>query len=91
MFIGGSSGNLKEILECVLAKNPQVRIVINAISLETLGEAMDAAETGLLKDPQITQISAARSRKLGRYHMMTGMNPVYIISSGGDLTEEKEI
>ena len=91
VFIGGSSGNLKEILECVLAKNPQVRIVINAISLETVGEVMDAAEAGLLKDPQITQISAARSRKLGRYHMMTGMNPVYIISSGGDLTEEKEI
>ena len=65
--------------------------MINAISLETVGEVMDAAEAGLLKDPQITQISAARSRKLGRYHMMTGMNPVYIISSGGDLTEEKEI
>lgn len=31
VFIGGSSGNLKEILEVVLAKNPHVRIVINAL------------------------------------------------------------
>ncbi len=60
-----------------------VRIVINAISLETLTEAMRAAEDGLLADPEITQITAARSRELGRYHMMTGQNPVYIISAGG--------
>ena len=28
-FIGGSSGNLKEIVKLLLEKNPQVRIVIN--------------------------------------------------------------
>ena len=83
IFIGGSSGSLREILETVLGRNPKVRIVINAISLETLTEAMRAAEDGLLADPEITQITAARSRELGRYHMMTGQNPVYIISAGG--------
>lgn len=39
-FIGGSSGNLKEICELLLEKNPDVRIVINAITLETVGEAL---------------------------------------------------
>nr|WP_294491119.1 precorrin-6Y C5,15-methyltransferase (decarboxylating) subunit CbiT [uncultured Mediterraneibacter sp.] len=82
-FIGGSSGNLREILNLLYQKNPSVRIVINAISLETVGEVMDAVENGLLKDARITQITAARSRVLGRYHMMTGLNPVYIISAGG--------
>lgn len=83
-FIGGSSGNLQEILRVLREKNPAVRIVINAISLETVGEVMDAVESGALKDAQITQVTAARSRILGRYHMMTGQNPVYIISAGGE-------
>ncbi|HIZ82227.1 MAG TPA: precorrin-6Y C5,15-methyltransferase (decarboxylating) subunit CbiT [Candidatus Mediterraneibacter pullistercoris] len=87
VFIGGSSGNLREILCTVLDKNPSARIVINAISLETVSEVMDAIEEGLLKDAQITQITAARARVLGRYHMMTGQNPVYIISSGRDRKE----
>ncbi len=82
VFIGGSSGNLKEILTCVKEKNPHVRIVLNAISLETVKEAMEAAEEGILKDPEIVQIMASRSKKLGAYHMMMGMNPVYIITDG---------
>lgn len=83
VFIGGSSGNLKEILACVRKKNPSVRIVINAISLETVTEVMEAVEEGLLDSPEIVQISVAKSRLLGKYHMMTGQNPVYIISDGG--------
>lgn len=82
VFIGGSGGRLKEILTCVREKNPQVRIVINAVSLETLTEVMEAAEEGLLSDPEIIQISVAKARKLGAYHMMTGQNPVYIITDG---------
>lgn len=82
VFIGGSSGNLKEILKTVKHKNPDVRIVLNAISLETVKEVMEAAEEGILKEPEIVQIAASRSRKLGSYHMMTGQNPVYIITEG---------
>ena len=83
LFIGGSSGNMKEILRTALEKNPDVRIVINAISLETVGEVMEAVKSGMLRDEEIVQLSVSRSRTLGRYHMMTGQNPVYIISAGG--------
>ena len=83
VFIGGSSGSLKEILRAVLDKSPEVRIVLNAISLETVSEAMEAVTEGLLMDARITQIMASRARKLGRYHMMTAQNPVYIVSAGG--------
>ena len=41
-WIGGSSGNLKEILTVVKQKNPNVKIVISAISLETVPDVMDA-------------------------------------------------
>lgn len=83
VFIGGSSGNLKEILRLVLDKNPNVRIVINAISLETLREVMEAEEEGLLRNSDFTQLCAAKGKQLGRYHMMMGQNPVYIVSAGG--------
>ena len=81
-FVGGSSGNLREIIQLLHAKNPSVRIVINAISLETVSEVMELVEEGLLLDAEILQVSAARSKVLGKYHMMMGQNPVYIISSG---------
>lgn len=83
-FIGGSSGNLREIVQSLQAKNPSVRIVINAISLETVSEVMELVGEGMLPDAEILQISAARSKILGRYHMMMGQNPVYIISAGGN-------
>ncbi|MBR4202685.1 MAG: precorrin-6A reductase, partial [Candidatus Methanomethylophilaceae archaeon] len=37
-FIGGSSGNLKDIVGCLLEKNPDIRIVINSVTIETLEE-----------------------------------------------------
>ncbi|MEI3219376.1 MAG: hypothetical protein V8S08_06810 [Lachnoclostridium sp.] len=61
-------------------KNPKARLVINAISLETLREVMETMEEGLLLEPEIVQLTAAKSRKLGSYHMMTGQNPIYIVS-----------
>ena len=52
VFIGGSSGNLRQIIEKVTAANPEVKIVLNAISLETLGEVMELSKDGLLKEIQ---------------------------------------
>ena len=71
------------IMEAALEKDPAVRIVINAVTAETFAEAMTALETLAVKNEDIVQISAARGRKAGRYHLMTGMNPVWIISCEG--------
>ena len=80
VFIGGTSGNLKSILKTVREKNPEVRIVLNAISLETVKEVMEAIEEGLLPDPEIVQISVSKAKTLGQYHMMMGQNPIYIVT-----------
>ena len=80
VFIGGSSGNLKEILAYVKKKNPEVKIVINAISLETVGEVMEAVKEGLLQELEFVQIAVSKAKTLGNYHLMMGQNPVYIIS-----------
>lgn len=80
VFIGGSGGRLRDILKLVKAKNPAVRIVITAISLETMGEVMEAVKEGLLLEPEMVQIQASHSKRLGDYHMMTAQNPVYLIT-----------
>ena len=79
-FIGGSSGNLKEIVKLLIEKNPQVRIVINCITLETVSEALETAKEFGFEENEIVQLNASRSKAIGRYHMMMGENPIYIIT-----------
>ena len=80
VFIGGSSGNLSQIVDLLMEKNPKVRIVINCITLETVGEALQVIKIQQFTETDIVQISAARSKEIGRYHMMMGENPIYIIT-----------
>ena len=82
-FIRRSSGNMKAIVKILLEKNPKVSIVINCITLETVTEAMNAIRDFDLTDVDIVQLGAARSKSIGRYHMMMGENPIYIISCTG--------
>ncbi len=83
VFIGGSGGNLKEIIEAALLKNPRVRIVLNTVTAETFAEATAAIRALRLQNEEIVELNVSRSRKVGAYHMMTAQNPVYIISCEG--------
>lgn len=85
-FIGGSSGNLKEIMEVLLDKNPRIRVVINAITLETIAEALDCVKTLPVTQVDIASVTIGKSENLGSYHLLRGMNPVYVISCTGDGT-----
>ena len=82
-FIGGSSGNMKEILQLLLKKNPKVRVVVNAITLETVAEANSCFKELGFTDVDITQIQAAKAKKVGPYEMMMGQNPVYLFAGTG--------
>lgn len=82
-FIGGSGGHMKEIISHLLSVNPGIRIVINVIALETLTEALSAVDSLPLTDHDIALLSVSKSRKLGNYNMMTGQNPIWIISCEG--------
>lgn len=79
VFIGGSSGKLGEIIGEILKKNPNVKFVITAITLETLSQATDSLKNNGI-EADIVCINAAKAVKIGGYHMMTARNPVYIIS-----------
>lgn len=95
-FIGGSSGNMKEIIELLLKKNPEVRMVINCITLETVGETLDcikemkADHLAWKWETEVVQLGVARSKEIGRYHMMMGENPIYIITIQAH-KEEKQL
>lgn len=79
-FVGGSSGNLREILQVLVKKNPAVRIVINCITLETVTEALQAIKEFAFQESEIVQLGVSRARELGHYHLMMGENPIYIIT-----------
>ncbi|MCL2510357.1 MAG: precorrin-6y C5,15-methyltransferase (decarboxylating) subunit CbiE, partial [Methanomassiliicoccaceae archaeon] len=78
VFIGGSSGDLKEIMAVCLKKNPKVRFVINAITLETVSEMTKCFEELDVVESEIVSVSVSKSKKAGRYHLMNALNPIYI-------------
>lgn len=82
-FIGGSNGNMKSIIQTILSKNPLCRIVISAITLETISEIMQILPQLAIQNIDIVQVHIARSKTLGSYHMMTALNPVFIVSFTG--------
>lgn len=79
-FIGGSSGSLNIILSDLYQMNPQMRVVINAVSMETICEIKEMLSLYPVENEEIVQIQVNRSRKTGAYHLMQGENPVWICS-----------
>ncbi len=79
-FIGGSSGNLNEIIEKLIEKNKNIRVVINAITLETIAEVIACLKKFDFKNTDIVNLSVSKSKKLGNYNMMMGQNPIYIVT-----------
>ncbi len=77
-FIGGSGGNLKEILQALYEMNPNMRVVINAISMETICEIREILELFWIEQEEIVQMQVSRTKKAGRYHLMQAENPVWI-------------
>lgn len=83
VFVGGSGGNMKEILETVLAKNPNARIVAAAVTLESIGELTRCLGELLFGQTEVVSLTVARDRKAGPYHLMTGQNPIYLFTMQG--------
>lgn len=77
-FIGGSGGKMKEILSALYQLNPKMRVVINAISLETLCELKKILTEYQLKDEELVQVQVSRAKQAGQYHLIEAENPVWI-------------
>ena len=77
-FIGGSSRRMNEILSVLYQKNPKMRIVINAISLETICEIKEVLSDYPIENEELIQLQVSRARVAGSYHLMQAENPVWI-------------
>lgn len=77
-FIGGSGGKLKDILTSLYQMNPQMRVVINAISMETICELKEVTKMFSVRHEEIVQMQVSRAKSAGTYHLMQGENPVWI-------------
>ena len=87
VFVGGSGGKMWRILELAKTKNPAVRVVVTAIALETLEEARHALIDLGFVNVEVSQLAASRGKAAGPYTMMTALNPVFILSGGGQDAE----
>lgn len=79
-FIGGSSGQLINILESLRALNNRMHIVINAISLQTISLIVEYIKNYSVHNVDIMQIQVTPGQKVGEHYMMKAENPVFICS-----------
>lgn len=83
VFVGGSAGELPSIVEAALEKNPQVRLCVPCVTVETLTEACALLSGSRFKGFEACQVSAARAEAVGSHHLMKAQNPVFLVSARG--------
>ena len=85
VFIGGSGGELAELIHLILARlKPGGRLVMNFVTLENLATA-----TATLDEEKaiwdVVQLQASRSQPILDMHRMAAQNPVWIVTAGKPL------
>lgn len=80
VFIGGSGGELANIIAQSAARlRPGGRIVVGAITVETLHGSMEALKAAGLAC-EVTMLQASRGKPILGMTRFDGMNPVYVVS-----------
>ncbi len=79
IFIGGSGGELQELVRlCLQRLKPDGWLVMNFVTLENQADALTALKTcGAMWD--VTQIQAARSQPILHMHRLAAENPVWVV------------
>ncbi len=81
IFIGGTGGDTKEIVElCSNKIKSGGRIVIGIILIETLFSVLELIKKLNFSNVDVTQVTISKSRKTSTGTMMLARNPVTIIS-----------
>lgn len=82
-FLGGTSGSVRDILALLLEKNPHVRIVATAVTLESVSALSACMED--FEAAECVSVQVSKAAALGQYHLMQAQNPVYIftLQNGG--------
>jgi len=84
IFIGGSGGQLAEIIESADQKlKDNGRIVLTAVTINTLTTAVQELER-LDYHLDIVNVAVTRTKNINKYKMFRALTPVYIISAVKD-------
>ncbi len=80
VFIGGSGKEMSQILETIAAFPEKIKVVISAVTIETIAETNELLGK---YDPDfdVIQATVGRGRKIGSYHIMDTNNPVMIFTA----------
>ena len=82
VFIGGSGGNLKEIIQYSYDNLKEGGIIaLNFIVLENTFDALNGLKETGFKDVDISQVIVAKNRRVRDFNMMMAENPIYVISA----------
>lgn len=80
VFVGGSKGSIEEIIDIVIDRlQPGGHLVVNAITLENVGETYQALRRrGLV--PEVTLLQISRAEPLAHYLRYEALNPIQIFA-----------
>lgn len=81
VFIGGSTQDIANILKIVIAKNQNVKIVINAIMIETVNKAIEYLNKLNFTNIDVAQIGVSKFKKVNLGNMLIANNPIFIITA----------
>ena len=82
-FIGGSSGNMDEIVSYLYGINSKMQFVITAVTLENAMEGLNSLKNvGITGD--IVQVAVSKGKPIVDLHMLIAQNPIFIISGSGE-------
>lgn len=80
VFIGGSKGNMRPILDLALAELREGgRLVVNAITFENVQEAYSYFKEKEL-NPEVALLNVARGEPLAHYLRYEALNPIHIFA-----------
>ncbi|MCR5346793.1 MAG: precorrin-6y C5,15-methyltransferase (decarboxylating) subunit CbiE [Fretibacterium sp.] len=79
VFIGGSGGELGDVLSSLADMKVPVRVLISAVTLGTLAKATALLSSDPWENLEAVQIAVSVSRPLGRNLLMAARNPVTLL------------
>lgn len=81
VFVGGSGGHLWKILDAADGRLPiGGRVVLNAVTLDTLNAATEFFENAGY-ELEVTTVNISRTRPLTDYKMFEAYNPVFVLAA----------
>lgn len=81
VFIGGSAGNMFEILKvCAERLKPNGRVVVNVITVENLSEAWESLKKLGLKS-EVTLLQVSRSQPILDMTRFSALNPIFVVTA----------